>query len=79
MRGDFDGFRGILGDLDAAALAASAGVNLRFHDDAAAELLGRRFGLFDGERDFAARHRNVVLGQNGLCLILVNFHGNLLC
>ena len=35
-----------------------------------------RFG--DGERHLAARHRDVVFGQNGLGLILVNFHGYLL-
>ena len=68
-----------LRDFDAAAFAASAGVNLRFHDDAAAEFLRRRFGFVDGERHFAARHGDVVFGQNGLGLILVNFHGLCTC
>ena len=76
---DLGGFGGVLGDLDAAALAAAAGVDLRLHHHAAADLLGRGLGLVHGERHLAARHRNVVLAQNGLGLILVNFHGNLLC
>ena len=75
---DLRGFRRILRDLDAAALAASAGVDLRLHHHAAADILGRRLGLVRRERHFAARHRNVVLAQDGLGLILVNFHGNLM-
>ena len=65
----------VLRDLDAAALAASAGVNLRFDHDAAAELLGGRFGFVHGVRHFAARHGNAVSGQQGLGLVFVNFHG----
>ena len=72
--GDGARFRGILGDLDAAALAASAGVDLRFDDDAAAELLRRRLGFVDGERHFASGHRNAVPGQERLGLIFVDFH-----
>ncbi len=66
---------GVFGDFDAAALAAPAGVNLRFDDHAAADLLGRRFRLIHRERNFAPRHRDSVLGQDRLGLILVNFHG----
>ena len=77
---DFGGFGGILGHFDSAALAASAGVDLRLHHHAAANAPGGRFGLFHRVRYLAARHRNVVLAQNGLGLILVNFHwSNCLC
>ena len=66
---------GILDDLDAAALAASAGVDLGLHDGhAAAETPGDRAGLLGRERDFPAGHRHAVPGQDGLCLILVNLH-----
>ena len=78
LLGELGGFRGVLRDLDAAALAAAAGVDLRLHHHAAADLLRRRLRFFDRERHLAARHRNVVLGQDGLGLILVNFHGDLL-
>ena len=61
--------------LDAAALAAAAGVNLRLDDDdLAAEAAGdlARFGGV--ERDFAARHGHAVPRQDGFGLILVDFH-----
>ena len=49
---------GALHDLDAAALAAAAGMNLRLDDDdAAAEPLGNRARFVGGERDLAAGHR----------------------
>jgi hypothetical protein len=38
--------------------------------------LAAGFGFFGGECHLAARHRDVVLGQDGLGLILVNFHGS---
>ena len=41
--GDFGGFGGVLGDFDASAFAAAAGVNLRLHDHAAADAPWRRF------------------------------------
>ena len=74
LLGDFGRFRGIFRDLHAAAFAAAAGVNLRLHHHAAADLLRRRFGFLHRVRHFAARHRDVVFGQDGLRLILVNFH-----
>ena len=52
--GDRARFGGIFGDLDASAFAASAGVDLRFDDHAAAELLRGRFGFVHGVRHFAA-------------------------
>ena len=72
---DLDGFRRVLGHLDAAAFAAPAGMNLRFDDHAAADFFRRRFRLIHRERNFAPRHRDFVLGQDRLGLILVNFHG----
>ena len=51
------GFVGRLGQLDAAALAAAAGMDLRLDDDdAAAEPLGDGLGIMSGEGDFAARN-----------------------
>ena len=72
---DLDGFGCVLGNLDAAAFSAPAGMNLRFDDDAAADFLRRRFRLIHRKRHFAPRHRDSVLGQDRLGLILVNFHG----
>ncbi len=74
LLGDDGCFIGILRDFDAAALAASAGVNLRFDDDAAADVFRGRLGFGDGERHLPARHRDFVFGQDGLGLILVDFH-----
>ena len=69
------GFVGRLGELDAAALSAAAGVNLRLDDDdMSAETTGdlARFGSV--ERDFTARHRHTVAREYGFGLILVDFH-----
>jgi hypothetical protein len=62
-------------DLDAAALAATARVDLRFDDpDAAAELLRRCDRLVDAERRDAAGRRDAELAIEVLALILVDFH-----
>ncbi len=74
LLGDDGGLGGILRDFDAATLAASAGVNLRFDDHAAADVLRGRLGFGDGERHLPARHGDIVFGQDGLGLILVDFH-----
>ncbi len=76
VAGELGGFGGILGDLDSAALAAAAGVDLGLDHHAAADLLGRPVRLLDRGGDLATGHRNVEPGQNGLGLILVDFHGN---
>src|SRR4051812_9175089 len=61
--------------LYAATLATSAGVNLRLDDNGAApELFRRDPGIRGGEYDFSLRHRHAVAGQDGLRLILVDFH-----
>src|SRR5690606_19031033 len=62
--------------LDAAALAASACVDLRLDDpDRPVELFRLLHGLFGSVGDAAARHRHPELGEQGLALILVNVHG----
>ena len=62
-------------DLDAAALAAPAGMDLRFDDpDGAAEFLGRRHRLVHRECRNAARHRHARRLQNLLGLILMHIH-----
>ncbi len=69
------GLVGRLGELDAAALAAAAGVNLRLDDDDAAAEAPRDLAGFGGvERDLAARHRHAVARENRFGLILVDFH-----
>ena len=64
--------------LDAAGLAAAAGVDLRLHHpDRAAQLLGALDRLIDGEGRHAARHRHAEFAQHGLGLILVDIHAKL--
>ena len=75
LLGDFRGFIGVFRDLHPTAFATSAGMNLRFDNDASADLFRGGFGLVDRKRYFAPWHRDIVLGQDRLGLILVNFHG----
>ena len=79
LPGQLAGFLGGLGNLDAAALAAASGVNLRFDDRATGtarqQLLGNRLRLFRRRSHFSLRHGDAILPQNRLALILVNFHG----
>ena len=70
----FRGFIGVLGEFHAAALAAAAGMDLRFHDDASAQLLRRGARVISVIRDDAARRRNAVAAQDFFGLILVDFH-----
>ncbi len=63
-----------LGDFDSAAFSAAARVNLGFDHNAAAKFLSRGFSFADRVRNFAARHGNIILRQDRLRLILVNFH-----
>jgi hypothetical protein len=67
-----------VGQLDAAALAAASGVNLRLDDDARGalgkELAGHCIGLFESVGHFAPGHGYAVLCQDFLRLILVNLH-----
>jgi hypothetical protein len=64
-----------LGDLDAAALAAAAGVDLRLHDPhLAAELVGRFHGLLDAEARDSARCRDTEFAEDFLRLVFVDLH-----
>src|SRR5262249_12431079 len=70
----------VLGDLDAAALAAAAGVDLRFDDDDVAP--GFLLDFADCAVDFAEIHDGTADGDGDavaleqlLALILVNLHG----
>ena len=66
-------FRG-LHDLDAAALAAAAGVDLRLDHDGRSET-ARDGGRVGGrEHDFPSRHGHAVFRKDGLGLVLVDFH-----
>ena len=70
-----------LAQLDAACLAAGAGVNLRLDRPVPAAEFGRGVhGLIGAEGDGALRHRHAEPGKQLLGLILVNVHlGILLC
>ena len=75
---ELGGFFRRFGELDAAALAAASGVNLRFDHDAGRALLKQRTRrverLIARLNHLAARHRHSILSQNGFSLVLVNFH-----
>ena len=78
LPGELGGLFRRLGDLHAAALAAPAGVDLRLHHHSGCavveELPRRRIGFFDALDHLPARHSHSVLRQDGLALVLVNFH-----
>ena len=62
-------------DLDAAGLAAPAGVNLRLDDPyRAAEILRGLLGFGDAHRGEAARHRYAEFRENRFALVLVDVH-----
>ena len=72
------GLVGRLGELDAAALAASAGMDLRFddHDMAARAAQAARdlAGFRSAEGHVTSRDGHAVARENCFRLILVNFH-----
>ena len=64
-----------LRELDAAALAAAARVDLRLHDDnAGAEALGDVDGICGSEGHLAAGHGHAVSRKDRFRLVLVDFH-----
>jgi hypothetical protein len=72
---ELDGILGALRQLDTAALAAAARVDLRLDDNhGAAQTAGDVVGFSRRGGDFAARHGDAVTRKNGLGLILVDFH-----
>src|SRR5581483_3784185 len=78
LRRDGAGFLRGPGDLDAAALAASASVDLRLHHDAARagteQVLGGGLGFLAGGGHVATRHGDSVARQQVLGLVFVDFH-----
>ena len=64
----------VLADLDAAGLAAGAGMDLRLHDDSAADLAGAVGRLLGTIGKAAARDRHAELRKKFLGLILMNVH-----
>lgn len=63
-----------LRDLDAAGLAATAGLDLRLDDGHAADALGGRTGLLRSVGDDARQHGNTVLLEEIPGLVLVKIH-----
>ena len=77
LRRPFTDFIQRLGHLDAATLAATTCVDLRFHDpDLAAEVASGSDGLVHREAGGSAGRCNAVFPQDFLRLILVEFHGS---
>src|SRR5829696_2808809 len=75
VAGDALGLVGGSRQLDAAALAAAASVDLRLDDDdLAAETTRNLTGLRGAEGHFTARHRDAVTREDGFALVLVDFH-----
>src|SRR5437763_1647068 len=64
-----------LGELDAAAFAAAAGVDLRlYHDDLGAQRAGGGLGFLRRSRDDTAWHRDTIFGQDRLALVFMDLH-----
>jgi hypothetical protein len=61
-------------DLDAAGLAASAGLDLRLDDHGSAEFRGCRLCLFGRIRDDARKYRHSVLFEKVTGLVLKKIH-----
>jgi hypothetical protein len=67
-----------VGELDATALAASAGMDLRLYDNLSAQLLSDLPGLLRRRSHTAVGHRHPELSEHILSLILVDLHNSLL-
>ena len=65
---------GVVGELDAAGLAAAADLHLGLDDDRVAGGLGLGDGLVDGDGDAAGAHRDAVAGEVLLALVLEQIH-----
>jgi hypothetical protein len=75
LRGQLRELGGRARELDAATLAAAAGVDLRLdHPQRAAQPLCGFLGFADAEGRVAARHRHPVLAQQLLGLVFVDLH-----
>ena len=65
---------GVMHQLDAAGLAAPAGIDLRLDDTAPPHHLRRPLDLIGSETDPTARHRDLVTAEELLGLVFVNIH-----
>jgi hypothetical protein len=68
------GVLGVVGELDAAGLAAATGLHLRLDDDGGADLAGDRLRLLGGLGDAAGEHGDTVRGQQVTGLVLEEIH-----
>ena len=68
-----------LADLDAASLAAAAGVHLGLDDPGRLELAGGLDGLLGSEGEEALRNRDAVFGEKALGLVLMYVHDCSIC
>ena len=67
----------VLRQLDAAGLAAAAGVDLRLdHPQVARDVLGGCDGFFRSARHAPGRYGNAVVGKELLCLVFVKIHAS---
>ena len=62
------------GQLDAASLAATAGMDLGFDNDSTTQVASDGIGLVGGGSDAPLRHDDAVVAQHLFGLELVNFH-----
>ena len=68
------GVGGVVGELDAAGLAAPAGQHLSLDDDGAADLFGRLARLLGSRREAPLRDGNPDPVEELLALVLVEIH-----
>ena len=68
------GVSGVVGELDAARLAAPAGQNLSLDDDRPADLLGGRARLLGGRGEAAFGNGDAEAREELLALVLVEIH-----
>jgi hypothetical protein len=68
------GFRGVLGELDAARFATATGVHLRLHDDGSTHSARNRLRLRGRGGDVAVRNRNARGLEHGASLVFVEIH-----
>ena len=75
VAGFLPGVAGVVGELHAAGLAASARQDLRLDDDLAAEFLRSRAGFLGSRREPALRDWDAEAAKQLLALVLVEIHG----
>ena len=68
---------GVVGELDAAGLAAAADLHLGLHHHRVADALGGGDGVVDGGHGLAGADRDAVAREELLALVLVEVHRSL--